>query len=606
MRLLESPIADLIADSKTRLGPIGGAPPTVPTEPSAADKRAAHPLFQSTWSLQAVLANLPLSWPIEKDLPPSPKVRYRSTYRYLGPAPLLDPTTRATLSDFEIALYLIDFSPLERVLAHVYVSSQKGQVPFHPVSLFLSLVLRLEQQLSWARLAALLASPEHGAGWRRLFGFADSPTPSASGLRYFHHALGSTLFDSLGARFITLLRAHDLFPETSTYPGDPPDRGISITQDGMLHLARSRPSCPLTEEVCYQARPAAEPPTDPGQSETAPETAPETAQRPCRAKRTGQEGCRCDTPACQEQCRRASRLDPDARLIHYAGHNKRGPEAAPIPAKSSGNAAVSIMAGRSQGINVFGYRSICDRVIDDRFAVAWNLQTGLYPANTDERTIFGQRLRGLQAKYPDLKIGEWLDDAGVGYGECLNAIWNLGALRLVDIRADKGDQDPEVCRRRGYDGRGRPLCPHGYALRSNGYDQQRRRTKYLCEQACRRKPLAEGGPIEPVVGCPYLEELRPLGMIVNVGKAFADGSLRLAREIPYGSDEWKARYARRNLSESRNGQLALLGLKRMASYSLDHNARDVKLADFLINLRTFGRLVRQATGLREATGTGVP
>lgn len=91
-------------------------------------------------------------------------------------------------------------------------------------------------------------------------------------------------------------------------------------------------------------------------------------------------------------------------------------------------------------------------------------------------------------------------------------------------------------------------------------------------------------------------------MVVNVGKTLADGSVRLAREIPYGSDEWKARYARRNLSESRNGQLALLGLKRMVSYSLDHNARDVKLADFLINLRTFGRLVRQATGLREAAG----
>jgi hypothetical protein len=533
-----------------------------------------------------LLVKLPLSWPIEEGLPPSPKARYRSNYRYLGPEALLDPTTRPTLSDFEIALYLIDFSPLERALAQVYVPSKKGQVPFHPVSLFLALLLRLERRLPWAELANLLASNEHGAGWRRLFGFADSPTPSASGLRYFYHALGIPLFDSLGARFIALLRAHDLFPETSTYPDDPPDRGISVTQDGMLHEARSRPSCPLTEEVCYQARQAAESPTDRGE--------PESPQRPCRAKRAGQSGCCCDTPDCESQCRRASRLDPEARLIHYAGHNKRGPEAAPSIAKASGNGA-----GRSQGINVFGYRSICDRAIDDRFAVAWNLQTGLYPANTDERTIFSQRLEGLQAKYPDLKIGEWLDDAGVGYGECLNAIWNLGALRLVDIRADKGDQDPEVCRRRGYDGRGRPLCPHGYTLRSNGYDRERRRTKYVCESACRRKPLVEGGLIEPIVGCPFLEEHRPLGMIVNVGKTLADGSLRLAREIPYGSDEWKARYGRRNLSESRNGQLALLGLKRMVSYSLDHNARDVKLADFLINLRTFGRLVRQATGLRE-------
>jgi hypothetical protein len=600
----ESPISDPISDSSHRRGPIGGAPPTIPTEPSAADKRAKHPLFQLTWSLEVLLATLPLVLPllpVEKNLPSSPKARYRSMYRYLGGEPLLDPTTRATLSDFEIALYLVDFSPLERVLAQVYVPSQKGQVPFHPVSLFLSLVLRLELRLSWARLAALLASTEHGAGWRRHFGFTDAPTPSASGLRYFHHTLGSTLFDSLGVRFISLLRAHNLFPETGTYPGDPPDRGISVTQDGMLHPARSRPSCPLTEEVCYQARQSAEPPTDPGESETVPET----VQRPCRAMRVGQEGCRCDTPACSEQCRRASRLDPEARLIHYAGHNHKHGSQSSSP---SGNVADSFGAGArraDRGTNVFGYRSVADRAIDDRFAVAWSLQTGLYSANTDERTIFGQRLEGLQAKYPDLKVGEWLDDAGVGYGECLKAIWNLGALRLVDIRADKGDQDPEVCRRRGYDGRGRPLCPHGYTLRSNGHDQRRRRTKYLCEQVCRRKPLVEGGLIEPVVGCPYLEKHRPLGMIVNVGRTLPDGSLRLAREIPYGSDEWKARYARRNLSESRNGQLALLGLKRLASYSLDHNARDVKLADFLINLRTFGRLVRQATGLQEATRAGV-
>lgn len=587
MRLRESP------SSSPRLGR---------AEPSAADKRAEHPLFQSIWSLQALLDKLPLALlllPPEENLPPSPKIRYRSTYRYLGPEPLLDPTTRARLSDFEIALDLIDFSPLERVLAQVYIPSQRGQVPFHPVSLFLALVLRLERRLSWAALAALLASPEHGLGWRRRFGFADFATPSASGLRYFYHALGSTLFDSLASRFVALLRRHGLFPENSTYPDDSSldgkrldeKRGISVTQDGMLHEARSRPSCPLTDEACYQDRGGPE----------ADLAAPESPSRPCRAKQAGQEGCACDTPACQTQCCRASRKDPEARLIHYAGHNhKHGSQ--------SGNVADSRASDRGagrvsdRGVNVFGYRSICDRAIDDRFFVAWNLQTGLYSANTDERTIFKQRLEGLQAKYPDLRVGEWLDDSAVGYRECLEAIWNLGAIRMVDIRGDSGDQDPLVCRRRGYDGRGRPLCPHGYTLRSNGYDQQRRRTKYVCEQLCRRKALVEGAPIQPVVGCPYLDEHRPLGMIANVGKTLADGSWRLAREIPYGSEEWKARYARRNLSESRNGQLALLGLKRMASYSLDHNARDLKLADFLINLRTFGRLVRQATGLSEATG----
>ena len=85
--------------------------------------------------------------------------------------------------------------------------------------------------------------------------------------------------------------------------------------------------------------------------------------------------------------------------------------------------------------------------------------------------------------------------------------------------------------------------------------------------------------------------------MVNVGRAFRDGSVRLAREIPYGSDAWKARYGRRNLSESRNAQIEALGLKRMRSYGLGRNRKEVQLADFLINLHTLGRLVREATDL---------
>src|SRR5207245_807741 len=155
-----------------------------------------------------------------------------------------------------------------------------------------------------------------------------------------------------------------------------------------------------------------------------------------------------------------------------------------------------------------------------------------------------------------LPIGEWLDDAGVGYGPCLEAVWDLGALRMIDIRADPSDADPQACRQRGYDATGRPLCPHGYRLRANGYDDQRRRAKYVCAQVGRREPLTKDGPIAPVVGCPYLERDRPLGFVVNVGKTLPDGSLRLAREIPYGSPTWQARYGRRNLAESRNSQIA--------------------------------------------------
>ncbi len=489
--------------------------------PTAVAKRAQQPLLAQMWSLPALLPKLPLVFPLAADLPPSPKQHYRSQYHYPGPEALADPARLGACSDWEVALRLVDFSPLERELARIYVPSHKGQVPFHPVSMFLALLLRREANLSWQGLAMLLAG-EHGAGWRKLFGFQQGQTPSASGLRYFFQTVGPELYDDLCARFVTLLQRHGLFPPAAT--------------------------------------------------------------RPCRARKRGLEGCACDTLACQEQCRRASRLDPEARFIHYEGHNHK-------------HGAGGARAKKGRGIDLFGYRSVADRVIDDRFAVAWTAQSDLSAANTDERTLFVEGLEGLTSRLADLRIGEWLDDSGVGYGECLEALWQKGILRMVDIRADKGDEDFETCRRRGYDGQGRPLCPHGYPMQSNGYDYERRRAKYICAQICRRKPLREGEAVCPLVGCPYLEPAGGLGQVVNVGKTLPDGSLRLAREIPYGSHTWKSRYGRRNLSESRNAQLEGMGLKRLRSYGLERNRKEVQIADFVINLRTLGRLVREATNL---------
>ena len=240
---------------------------------------------------------------------------------------------------------------------------------------------------------------------------------------------------------------------------------------------------------------------------------------------------------------------------------------------------------------------MADRVLDDRFSVAWTVASDLFPATTDERTIFLSGLAWLALHLPWLSIGEWLDDAAIGFEECLREIWALGALRMVDIRADKGDGDFEVCLNRGYDGRGHPLCAHGYVMHPNGYDRGRRRTTWVCGQACRREPRRVGEAVLPPSGCPYLDPSRPLGQVRHVGLAFPNGSVRLAREIPYGSQGWKGRYGRRNMSESRNGQIEGLGLKRMRSFGLEHNRKDIRLADFLLNLRTLGRLVREASDL---------
>jgi hypothetical protein len=562
------------------------AAPPLPAAPTARQKRAEQPLLPILWALPALEPYLPLVFPADPTLPPSPKPRYRSQYRYPGPAPLRAAARRDTFSDFELALHLIDFGPLERVLAAHYRPSRKGQVPFHPVSLFLSVCLRRELGLGWRTLARLLAS-EHGAGWRALCGFTAGQTPSASGLRYFFLHVGPQVFDDLCPRFIALLRAHGLFPERSTYPGDPPERGITVSQDGMLHPARHQRTCWWATDTCYQ--PLAEP-TRPAPARPAPApAAPAVNRRPCRAREPGRDGCACDTAACQAQCVRASRLDPAARFIHYGGHHRP-------PAASAGEApAAPARTGKGRRTDVFGYRGVAERALDDRFACAWTLRSSLYPANTDERACFVDRVQALRATFPDLRIGEWLDDAAVGYGECLDAIWDLGALRLVEIRADPSDADPQACRARGYDGQGRPLCPHGYRLRANGYDEARRRAKYVCAQACRREPLGDDAPVQPVAGCPFLDPAQPVGYVVNVGRTLPDGSVRLAREIPYGSPAWQARYSRRNLSESRNGQLERLGLKRLPVYGLARANKEVQLADFLINLRTLGRLVREAT-----------
>ncbi len=183
-------IPDTISDTSRGLTTSPREPSTDATQPNdtqtAAQKRAAHPLFVVTWSLEALRPKLPLRFAMDEQLPLSPKLRYRCEYRYLDSDLVFDPTQRATLSDFQIVVYIVDFSGLERALAQGYLGAHKGQVPFHPVSMFLAICLRLELRLSWKKLARTLAGRD-GVHWRQLLGFADGQTPSASGLRYFYH-----------------------------------------------------------------------------------------------------------------------------------------------------------------------------------------------------------------------------------------------------------------------------------------------------------------------------------------------------------------------------------------------------------------------------------
>ena len=208
-------------------------------------------------------------------------------------------------------------------------------------------------------------------------------------------------------------------------------------------------------------------------------------------------------------------MDKEARYIHYAGNNKE--------------ADLSHQA-KPKGRDVYGYASNPDRLLDDRFACAWTLRTDLHPANADERKLFPKSFPALQARFPYLKIGELLGDAALGFQVCLDPIWEAGALRMVEIRAAQGDDDPKVQEQRGYNAKGQPLCPHNYVLHSHGHDYDHRRTKWCCEKVC----LKQTQPPPP--DCPHQAEEHKHGQVVNVGRTLPDGSCRLAREVPYGSD----------------------------------------------------------------------
>jgi hypothetical protein len=115
---------------------------------TAIEKRAQTPGALAPFTLDNLKQKLPLVFPRDPQLPPSPKSRYRCAYRYLGFDDLNEEMLE-TCSPFEIVIRLFDYSHLEQLLAaHIYVPSAKGQVPFHPVSMYLLSIYRRERHLS--------------------------------------------------------------------------------------------------------------------------------------------------------------------------------------------------------------------------------------------------------------------------------------------------------------------------------------------------------------------------------------------------------------------------------------------------------------------------
>jgi hypothetical protein len=526
--------------------------------PTAIEKRARNPKALAPFRLHTLKEKLPFVLPRDPNLPPSPKLHYRSAYHYLGFDDLHEETLE-TFSPFEIGARLFDYSFLEPLLAaHIYKASAKGQVPFHPVSMYLLSLYRREHNLSRHEVLRILRHPEDGQVLRCCTGL-ENDFPSESGLRYFEGQLTPELQREINALQLDALHQAGLLPTKPEADGNPK---VTLSFDGMLHQARSHLRCSSVKAGCY-----------------------EPAPRSCPAKEKGKQGCECSDEECATNCRHATPLDPQARFLVYAGNNKR--------ARITPNTLVQTRRRRSRVSRmVYGYYSYAGQLLDDGLSTYWILPAAFGSATCGDPALFPGNFAYLQTRFSWLKIGEVLADAGACEQTCLDAIWDAGALRMVDICAHKSDDDPETRLKRGYDENGHPLCPFGYVLHSNGYDYDRRRTKWRCAKGCQRDSE------NPIPECDYLKAKYKHGYTTTVGRTHSDGTVRLAREIPYGRPAWKERYGRRNSAESRNGCLERLGLKRMPVHGLTSCHVTVLQGDLVANQRTLVRLIREATALR--------
>jgi hypothetical protein len=559
--------------------------------PDAPTTRAHDTLFVSQCSLQGLADKLPLRWPAPPDTPPSPKRTYRSRYVYRGWTDFLNPATRDTLSDFDLCLRLIDFEGLRPVLAQrLGWTSARGWKPFDPVSLFLLQGWQITSGWTRAQTLTNLCDPRY-TDYATLFGFAQGVFPSEGGLRYFLTNLGahaeasgrtvSVPLDDQRSVDVAVQDLNDLIAQSLTLIHSAgllsPEAWATalVCPDGMLHDAASRMRCAFVQDSCYQP------------------VNVHSHTRPCPAKQaeTPRRGCACDTVACAEICQHGTPRDPEARLVVYSGSNQH-PDNPNQPTTATPDHG-------KEGKLRYGYRSLPLQLADPIRRTSFVLLDHVCAAPQREENPAAALLRQVSTFYPTLHLDTTAGDAGLGYEAYLRTAYDLGIKRVVDLRADASDKNTDTWVMRGYDDKGRPLCPYGYALRSNGYDLDRKRHKWLCAKTCLTKtqPRVTLSNVTYLsIECPYQANGHPHGQIRNVGERFADGSIRLVRDLPVGTPAWERIYHRaRNASESRHATLEGWRVKRLPVYGNRRGKALIFQADAWLNLTTMARLVREAT-----------
>ncbi len=579
-----------------RLAPLSRAQLQATRAVPAEERRLLVPGFVEIFQWAAVRPLLPFRLPVPAGVPEWTPRRCRSHYRWLPPDDLLSAVDLGGLDDWDLVVRLFDFSAWRPILGQRF-HSQFGPPPFDPVSLGLLFLLARWRNWRWATVLTELNSPERGRGYCRRLGLSPSDLPVESTLRMALDDTTETAIQQCADSLAQGLFALGLIPQQSTFPGDPPGQGVTLSLDSQLQEARSRMRCRFQNKRCFRS----------------------PAKRRCRARRKGKEGCACDTDACADHCQFATPRDPLARFVVYA--RRRGKK-----------------QPRARRKTCFGYKAKTFNVVDDRLFTYWPLSGPFVPAHRNDHLQTVPGFRDLRRRFPALVIGEVLADAGEGYDKILTYVYReLHALRTIKPRRHATDRSPEVCRERGYDPDGVPLCAHGYRLIFNGHDYADRDSAWVCRQRCRRQPqpdvtlpagadlpgsptaeavepapaappskaaaspmlppatAAPVGPPPELPDCPYLDPTHPLGETCRVGLTLPDGTVRLARDHRVKSAEWKLRIGRQSYAESQHAGHTRHGENRAPWYGLANSAKARYLGDAMALATTVARFLREAT-----------
>lgn len=572
--------------------------------PRASEQRAQDEAFVRRCNLEALQARgvLPLRWPVPADVPPSPKRSYRSWYEYRGWDDLSQPEVWAHLAPFDLALRLIDFSPMRPQLAQrLGWISARGHTPLDPVSQFL--VFGWQDANHWQHSPTYrnLAKPCYADyAWR--FGFKPGQFPSEAGGRYFLTRLG--VHSETAGDTITVGEDHlrETFPIQRLNELLLPVMALLLQSevvspavwteallglDGMLRPAASHRHCAAVTASCYApVTPGADPPRPcPAKKAQAP---PDPGQAEAPGERQTLHGCDCTTAACAQVCRRATPWDAEARFVTYHKTNRAD--------------------DHGPGVEVYGYRELAIQLVDLERRTHYTLLCDYRPANDGEcapmTALLAQLPRVYAAQPGGLPVGLHVatvaGDAAFGQEPALSLIYHdLHARRVLDLRAHSSDKDKRKWPERGYDDQGRPLCEFGYAFTANGYDAATQRHKWFCAQACQhgvepvvRLPDTQYPPPE----CAWQSSAHAYGQIRNIGLCFADGSTRLVRDVVPGTPAWKACYPKaRNAAESHNAGVQQHDQKRMPVYGQLRGKAFTVLHNVWESLTTLARLVYEAT-----------